>query len=203
VDWHLLGPFVLATLLLLITPGPVMAIVAHNTLRFGPSAGLWTAMGVGLGELCLLTLAFLGLVASGDLLPGLFRWLSLAGALYLGWLAVATFRARSRSAKDPAQSGSVVAGLTVACSNPTAFIFYAAFFPQFLDVERPIPGQLLQLGAVYLGAALAFDLIFVCILACVRCPRLARLGGMAELASPALYLAIAVMAVAGFLEASL
>jgi threonine/homoserine/homoserine lactone efflux protein len=33
MDWLVLGPFLMATLLVVVAPGPVMAIVAHNTLR--------------------------------------------------------------------------------------------------------------------------------------------------------------------------
>jgi len=44
VDWYVIAPFLMATLFLLMTPGPVMAIVAHNTLRDGATGGLKTAI---------------------------------------------------------------------------------------------------------------------------------------------------------------
>jgi threonine/homoserine/homoserine lactone efflux protein len=92
MDWYLLGPFLIATLLVVMMPGPVMAIVAHNTLRHGTAAGLLTVVGVELGELCLLTATFMGVTVSAELFPVLFRWLGLAGTLYLAWLAASVLR---------------------------------------------------------------------------------------------------------------
>lgn len=83
MDRYAFAQFLVAALLILMTPGPVMAIVAHNTLRYGTRGGLSTVIGVGLGDACLLAAMFAGLTLSGELLPLLFRWLSLAGALYL------------------------------------------------------------------------------------------------------------------------
>ena len=206
MDWYLIASFLMATLVLLVTPGPVMAIVAHNTLRDGATGGLKTAVGIELGEICLLGVTFAGLMISGELLPELFRWISLAGALYLVWLAVGTLRSRYVPSRRPLAPGSrrpIIDGLTVAFGNPTALVFYAAFFPQFIDFDQAIPEQILQLGALYLCAALLFDVICVLAFACIRLPaRLARFAGFAELGSVAVYLAIATITVVGFIEAS-
>jgi hypothetical protein len=92
VDWCTLAQFLAATLLLLVTPGPVIAIVTHNTVRRGTAAGLPTVVGVGLGDACLLAATFAGLRLSSELLPAVYQWLSLAGALYLIWLAAEALR---------------------------------------------------------------------------------------------------------------
>jgi threonine/homoserine/homoserine lactone efflux protein len=206
VDWHITASFLMATLLLLMTPGPVMAMVAHNTLRGGATGGLKTAIGVELGEVCLLATTFAGLIISGELLPAFFRWISLAGALYLVWLAVSALRSRyvpSRRSLSVSSSKPVIDGLTVAVGNPTALVFYAAFFPQFVDFDRSIPGQILQLGAMYLGVALLFDLMCVLAFSCLRLPAgLNRFAGFAELGSAAVYLTIAAATVVGFITAS-
>jgi threonine/homoserine/homoserine lactone efflux protein len=205
VDWYVAASFLMATLFLLMTPGPVMAIVAHNTLRDGAAGGLRTAIGIELGEICLLGVTFAGLMISGELLPELFRWISLAGAAYLAWLAVSTLRSRympSPSTRVTGSSRPILDGLTVALGNPTALVFYAAFFPQFIDFDHSIPEQILQLGAMYLCAALLFDLTFVLVFACMRRPAGATwFGDLTALASAAVYLAIATVTVVGFLKA--
>jgi homoserine/homoserine lactone efflux protein len=155
VDWNSLAQFSAATLLVLITPGPVMAIIAHNTLRYGPRAGLSTAIGVGLGEVCLLGAMLAGLSLSGELLPVLFRWLSLAGALYLIWLAAGALRLRNRPSRWPNLSRTrtpVLDGLAIAFASPAALLFYAAFFPQFMDPDHSISKQVILLSAVYVFA---------------------------------------------------
>jgi threonine/homoserine/homoserine lactone efflux protein len=206
VDWHVVASFLMATLLVLMTPGPVMAIVAHNTLRRGATAGLLTAMGVEMGEVCLLGATFTGLMISGELLPDLFRWFSLAGALYLIWLAASALRRRfmpSPRRRAPGSARPVVDGITVAFSNPAALVFYAAFFPQFINPDHAIPEQVLQLGAMYLSVALVFDLVFVLAFAWIPRPAsLQRFAGFAELGSTMVYLAIAVVAVIGFVKAA-
>jgi threonine/homoserine/homoserine lactone efflux protein len=206
VDWYVAASFLMATLFLLITPGPVMAIVAHNTLRDGAMGGLKTAIGIELGEVCLLGVTFAGLIISGELLPALFRWISLAGALYLVWLAVSALCSRympSRRARVRGSSKPVLDGLTVAFGNPTALVFYAAFFPQFIDFDQSIPEQILQLGALYLCTALLFDLMCVLAFACMRSPAaVTRFGDLAALGSAAVYLAIATVTMVGFVKAS-
>ena len=129
-----------------------MAIIAHNTLRHGATAGLPTAIGVGLGEVCLLGAIFAGLSLSGELLPALFRWLSLAGALYLIWLAAAALPLFNRPSRSPDLSRArtpVLGGLTMAFASPSALLFYAAFFPQFMDPDHSISRQMVLLSAMY------------------------------------------------------
>lgn len=206
MDWVVIASFLMATLLLLITPGPVMAMVGHNTLRHGLTAGLLTVLGVELGEVCLLGATFFGLVMSGKLVPDLFRWLSLGGAVYLLWLAIGALRSRhaaSRARVHAATPRPLLAGITVAFGNPTAILFYAAFFPQFLDPARPISAQVLQLGAIYLAVSVVFDVASVLAFANLWRPAgLRRFAGVADLASAAVYTAIAVGTAVSFMNAT-
>ena len=207
MDWYVIVSFLTATLLLLMTPGPVMAIVGHNTLRHGVSAGLLTVLGIEIGEICLLGATCMGLMISSEILPELFRWMSLAGALYLVWLAAGTLRVRSMPARIRTGAGSprpLMAGFAVALGNPTAVIFYAAFFPQFINPTRPISEQVLLLGAMDLLTALVFDLMSVLTFASIcRLTGLRRLAGFAELASAAVYVAIAVITAVSFVKSFL
>lgn len=206
MDWSLLAAFLTATAFVVITPGPVMAIIAHNTLRHGTAVGLLTAFGIGLGELCLFGAMFLSLTMFDELVRQLFRWLALAGALYLAWLAARALRCHGRPAHPDRPSRMrrpMVDGLTVALGNPAALVFYMAFFMPFVDPGQPVAQQMAVLGATYLCTALSFD--FACVLTLARLRPAAswmRLGGFAELASAAVYLLIAAIAVAGFIGAS-
>jgi len=205
VDWYLLGPFLIATLLVVIAPGPVMAIVAHNALRHGTAVGLKTVVGVELGELCLLAATFMGVTVSAELFPVLFRWLGLAGTLYLVWLAASVLRPPYTPVPNTTATYTrmpVVEGLTVAFSNPTALVFYTAFFPQFLHSDRPVGQQTVVLGAIYLFTAFTFDLVLVLTLACIQVPAgWGRFGSIMKLASAAVYLTVAIIGVFGFAKA--
>jgi homoserine/homoserine lactone efflux protein len=204
VDWYLFATFSIATLLVVTAPGPVMAIVAHNTLRHGTATGLLTVVGVELGELCLLTATFMGVTASAEFFPPLFRWLGLAGTLYLLWLAVSALRAHCAPVQDAIATRArmpVLEGLMVAAANPAALVFYTAFFPQFLRPDRPLAQQTIALGAVYLFTAIAFDLALVLTLGRIPVPASwRRFGSALKFASTAVYLTIAIFGVVGFVR---
>jgi threonine/homoserine/homoserine lactone efflux protein len=206
LDWHTLAPFLTATFLLLVSPGPVLAIIMHNTVRHGTLAGLLTALGVELGDLCLLGATFAGLIISDTLLPAVFRWLSLGGALYLIWLAAESLLVRRRSSEEQASPHCrwpILEGWTIVLSNPAALLFYAAFFPQFIDPARSIPEQMLVLSTVYVCAGVMFDAVCVIAVARLRLPAgWTRIGRFAELGSAALYLTIAIITILDFMEVS-
>jgi threonine/homoserine/homoserine lactone efflux protein len=207
VDWYTLAQFLAATLLLFATPGPVMAIVAHNTLRHTTAAGLLTVVGVGLGDACLLGATFAGLTLSDELLPVVFRWLSLAGGLYLIWLAAEALLGRHDISRKPNLSRCrkpLLDGLTIAFANPAALLFYAAFFPQFIDPDHSIPEQMIVLSALYVCTRLAFDSAWVLTVARLRLPAgwSRQIGRFAGLGSAVGYLSIAVITALRFIEAS-
>jgi threonine/homoserine/homoserine lactone efflux protein len=207
MDWYTLAQFSAATLLLLATPGPVMAIVSYNTLRHGTTAGLLTVVGVELGDACLLGATFAGLKLSGEHLPVVFRWLSLAGALYLTWLAAEALLVRHDTSRKPNLSRCrkpILDGLTIVFANPAALLFYAVFLPQFIDPEHSISEQMIVLSALYVCTALAFDSACVLTVARLRLPAgwSTQIGRFAELGSAVVYLLIAVIAVLSFIEAS-
>lgn len=197
MDWNSLAQFSAATLLILITPGPIMAIIAHSTLRHGAMAGLSTAIGVELGEMCLLGAIFAGLSLSGELLPALLRWLSLAGALYLIWLAAGALRLRNRPLRCPNLSRArtpLLDGLTIAFANPAALLFYAAFFPQFIDPDHSISKQMTLLSVIYFCMRSVSAFACVLTVARLRLPvGCTQVGRFANLGSATLYLSVAVI----------
>jgi threonine/homoserine/homoserine lactone efflux protein len=175
-------------------------------LRYGAAAGLLTVVGVELGELCLLTAALAGVTVSAECFPVLFRWLGLAGVVYLAWSAMSVLWSRtSAGTRNPIASRArmpVVEGLTVALANPATLVFYTAFFQQFLQPDRSVAQQTLALGAVYLLAALACDLALVLTLARIRLPAVSRrFGNVMRLGSAGTYLAVAIIGIAAFVRA--
>jgi threonine/homoserine/homoserine lactone efflux protein len=207
MDWYTLGQFLAATLLLFATPGPVMAIVSHNALRHGTTAGLLTVVGVEVGDVCLLGATFAGLKFLGEHLPVVFRWLSLAGALYLTWLAAEALLVHHHTSRKPNLSPCrkpILDGLTIALANPAGIFFCAAFFPQFIDPDHSISEQMMVLSALYVCTRLAFDSACVLTVARLRLPAgwSTQVGRFAQLGSAVVYLLIAVITVLRLIEAS-
>jgi homoserine/homoserine lactone efflux protein len=204
MDWYALISFVTATMLVLMTPGPTMAIVVHNTLRRGTTAGLLTATGAEFGRLCLLGVTFLGVMASPRFLAMLLQWLPLTAALYLIWLAgnILSFHdRRSHGSVSVCSRRPLLEGLTVALANPAALAFYTAFFPQFIHTHEPFRPQILALGSAYLCTAIAFDLAYIVIVVRIKPPvESTWIVSRAKLITAVVYLLVAAMAVAQFVS---
>src|SRR5262249_56152170 len=86
----LLLAFLLASLVLAVTPGPGVFYVVTRTLAQGRRAGLASVAGVGLGNLGNAVAAALGLAAPFPLPSLPFTVVKYAGAAYLIYLGVKT-----------------------------------------------------------------------------------------------------------------
>jgi len=134
VAWLL---FVVASLVLIATPGQDMLLVMSRSLSQGPTAGVVTAAGVSTGLIGHTLLATLGLGAILRTSEWLFLVLKLVGAAYLIYLAFGLLRTKSG---ELALRGSAVRSLPRLfldgafsnVSNPKVAVFYLAFMPQFL-----------------------------------------------------------------------
>jgi threonine/homoserine/homoserine lactone efflux protein len=193
MDWQLLAAFVVASTVVLATPGPVMAVVVHNTLRYGAASGLHTVTGVSLGRCCLLMLLLAGL--SNPLAPAFNLWLSVAAAIYMAWLALCALGTAMRAA-GPAtlahDARPALGGFMVALSNPLNALFYAAFLSQFAARADPPSDELVLLGAIHIGLSVAFGLTFVAVAVRLRrLPWQRRFVRTAHLASALLYASLA------------
>lgn len=151
--------FVAAAALLLAIPGPTILLVISYALSQGRRSAWATVPGVALGDFTAMSLSLLGLgallAASADLFTAL-KW---AGAAYIIWLGIKTWRAAPAIAGDGAAAAPkrrlAVMGhaYVVTALNPKGIVFYVAFLPQFISPERPALPQVLVLGATFLVLA--------------------------------------------------
>jgi len=136
--------FVVASLVLIATPGQDMMIVMSRSIAQGPLAGVATAAGVSVGLVGHTALATLGLGALLRTSEGLFTALKLIGAAYLLYLGLAMIFAKHDAlAPGAAPRRSAlrlfVDGVVSNLSNPKIAIFYFAFLPQFVATGSPHP----------------------------------------------------------------
>lgn len=209
MDWQTAVAFLTATAILLLTPGPVMAIIVGNTMKGGRAAGFTTVLGIGLGELLLIATLGVSFLYSSRLLAQFFPWLSLAGAAYLLFLAISTLFSHGGSPLQQAQSqsrsrGPFLDGLAITLSNPAALLFYSAFFMPFLKSSSAVAGQLWTLSAIYILASLVFDTLCVLFAAQLRPAGMhgAWLSRITRVASAAVYLGTSLLALTGFVNAA-
>ncbi len=157
VSWWL---FVVASIVLIVTPGQDMILVMSRSIVQGSAAGVATAAGVSVGLVGHTLLATLGLGAILRTSEWLFVLLKLAGAAYLVYLGVQLLRTRSQQLTATVSAQRSLArlfadGALSNVSNPKIAIFYFAFLPQFVAPDAAHPTlAVFTLGLLF--AALTF-----------------------------------------------
>ncbi|MBV1908613.1 MAG: LysE family transporter [Kangiellaceae bacterium] len=128
------------------SPGADFAVVIKNTLQSGHRAGLYTAIGIGLGILVHVGYTLLGLAVILAQSPGLINLVKYAGALYLAWLAWKSFQSRKSRSNDFAVSEplsltsleAIKQGFVINVLNPKVTVFFVALFTAIVSYETPI-----------------------------------------------------------------
>jgi threonine/homoserine/homoserine lactone efflux protein len=154
LDPALLAAWLLACLVLIVTPGPDMAFVLAQTVAGGARRGWAACCGIFAGAACHIVAAAFGVAALVTASPALFDALRIAGALYLLWLGAKALRgaiAPGATGAAPALAADLGAafrqGLVTNLLNPKVLLFFLAILPQFVDPARSAPWlQMLLLG---------------------------------------------------------
>jgi threonine/homoserine/homoserine lactone efflux protein len=137
--------FVLMTFVVSATPGPNMLLVLSHSARFGLRGAVVTMMGCMTSLLAMMSISAAGLGALLQMFPAVFDALRLAGAAYLAYLGVKSWRSpvaepslEQSSALVPAMPSTALfrQGMLVAASNPKAILFAVAFLPQFINLQN-------------------------------------------------------------------
>lgn len=147
--------FVSAALVLLAIPGPAVFYVTSRSIGHGRSAGLVSALGIGVGTLLHVVAATLGLSAllmSSALAFSAVKYLGAAYLIYLGVQKLLREESLSRSERSARIQLSRIfgQGIVVNVLNPKTALFFFAFLPQFVDISRgKVAGQIMFLGLLF------------------------------------------------------
>ena len=153
--------YVLASIILCVSPGPGVFSSISSGLHHGFRLGIWNAVGMQAASLIVVTVVSVGLgslLLASETLFNVVKWLGVAYLLYLG---IVTWRAPARGFVDRDDGVQHTAravfmrGFFVNITNPKGIIFFAAVLPQFIDVARP---QALQY-AILAGTTFTVDLL--------------------------------------------
>jgi threonine/homoserine/homoserine lactone efflux protein len=178
--------YVAAVALLIATPGPTMLMCMTNALNHGPRRAMTSVAGSVTAVLVVMTLSAMGLGALLAASETAFTTAKLIGAAYLIWLGIKTFRSEASAlvaadAQEGAQEGGpsrrsfYLQGLLVGASNPKAVLFFAAFFPQFLNPAAPMVPQFAILALTFM--AFEFTVLTTCALSVSRLAPMLRKSG--------------------------
>ena len=154
----LLLAFVVASLAVIISPGPDTFYVLSRSVGEGRLSGIVATLGISAGLMVHVSAAALGLsklFAHAPLAYDALRWIGAAYLLYLAWCAFAasnTTLAPGANGERKRLSRAFGEAALTNLLNPKVAVFFIAFFPQFVDPARgDMAAQVLTLGALFGG----------------------------------------------------
>lgn len=160
--------FGLASLIMVLSPGPNMIYLISRSLSQGKKAGIISLFGIICGFLFHILMVSFGLTAIFFAVPYAFTVVKFLGVGYLLYLAYTTVKSENKifDASDNLKTDKPLKlfniGLLTNILNPKMAIFYLSFFPQFINPENgSVLIQSFQLGAVQIIISFSVNLLIV------------------------------------------
>lgn len=158
--------FILASTVLLLTPGPAVLYIIARSVDQGRRAGIVSVCAIELGNFMHVIAATLGLSAlllSSALAFSIVKYLGAAYLVYLGLRKLFTREAiqATHTSQPKSLRKTFSQGVVVATLNPKTALFFVAFLPQFVDPSQgTIAGQMLVLGCIFVMLAVISDSMY-------------------------------------------
>ncbi|MGD1877865.1 MAG: LysE family translocator [Kiloniellaceae bacterium] len=166
VNPELFAGYILAVIVLILMPGPIVTLVIANSLAYGQRTGLATVAGASSGNAMLVAAGALGLTTVLAIAADLFEVLRWGGVAYLVYLGIKQWRQVFTAGGVPmmppmrSKKGVFWQGVVVALTNPKTIFFYAAFFPQFVDPQLAVGPQLVAMSIAMVIIATSLDSLY-------------------------------------------
>jgi homoserine/homoserine lactone efflux protein len=163
--------YLAATIILSLTPGPGVFSSISSGLHHGFRLGLWNGVGMQAANVAYVAVVALGLGAILLASESLFNAVKWLGVAYLIYLGIVTWRTKPQGFEQDRDDHATTAreiftrGFLVNITNPKGIIFFAAIFPQFIDVARPLAVQYVILGATTFVTDLAIMMAYTALAA--------------------------------------
>ncbi len=121
-------------------PSVSVLVVSARSAACGFTHGVFTTLGIVVGDLVFIILAIYGLSMLAELMGSRFTLVKYLGGAYLIWLGIALWRSKSNSDGinaniKPSLLSSFLSGLLITLGDQKAILFYLGFFPAFLDLS--------------------------------------------------------------------
>lgn len=134
--------------LAVVMPGPDLIMTVQQSIRYGRSSGIYTALGIGVGISVHVIYTLIGIGAIMHTTPWLFNTIKVIGGIYIFYLGIQLIRSRNStltisvsSDQAPASQSrfkSFVIGFMTNATNPKATLFFVAIFTTVVSSSTPI-----------------------------------------------------------------
>lgn len=160
--------FLIASIILNITPGSDTIYVLSRSISQGRLTGIYSVLGTSAGCVIHTVLAALGLSVILAQSAMIFTMVKIAGAIYLGYLGVTMLLAKdnfmeSQSKDVMSNKDTFWQGLIIDVLNPKVALFFLSFLPQFIDPQNNygiIPFLILGITFIVIGALWLLFLVY-------------------------------------------
>lgn len=158
-----LSVFLTASFLLLIVPGPTIALVISKSVAQGRRVALPMILGIAAGGAVAATLALAGVSVILMASSAAFNVLKLLGALYLFYMGFKLLTAKPQDFPEGSHRTVDTAyrsfrdGFLVMLFNPKGILFFAAFVPQFIDPDFAYVPQAITLVSLFVLTGVLVD----------------------------------------------
>ena len=165
--------FAIASLALLVIPGPAVLYVINRSISDGRSIALAGVAGLELGNFVHVIAATIGLsalIAASATAFGVVKWI---GAGYLIFIGIRTISRKpvsfSQEQKSLSRRKSFTQGIIVNTFNPKVALFFLSFLPQFIDEKSDSAAlQSLILGSMFVAIGLCTDGLYALVASALR-----------------------------------
>lgn len=177
-----LPAFLLASLLIILIPGPNVLVIVSTSLVHGRWRGLQTVAGTSAAMIIQMLIAGAATQGLLDVIGIALSWLKWLGVVYLVYLGVQHLMPRENQSGANASSavGSFSRGFWVSLTNPKTILFFSAFLPQFVSNAENYAEQIVVLSALFWSLAILLDSAYALFATAIRGrmadPRFVRIG---------------------------
>ena len=165
--------FGIASLALLVIPGPAVLYIINRSVADGRNVALAAVAGLEIGNFMHVIAATVGLsavIATSAAAFSAVKWIGAGYLIYIGIRTLATKPQAVNQLNDPmSRRRAFTQGIVVNTFNPKVALFFLSFLPQFIDADRGSAAlQSLVLGSTFVVLGCISDSRFAVLASALR-----------------------------------
>ena len=165
--------FGIASLALLVIPGPAVLYIINRSVADGRNVALSAVAGLEIGNFMHVIAATVGLsavIATSAAAFSAVKWIGAGYLIYVGIRTLATKPQAVNQLNDPmSRRRAFTQGIVVNTFNPKVALFFLSFLPQFIDADRGSAAlQSLVLGSTFVVLGCISDSLFEILASALR-----------------------------------
>ena len=165
--------FGIASLALLVIPGPAVLYIINRSVADGRNVALSAVAGLEIGNFMHVIAATVGLsavIATSAAAFSAVKWIGAGYLIYIGIRTLATKAQAVNHLNDPmSRRRAFTQGIVVNTFNPKVALFFLSFLPQFIDADRGSAAlQSLILGTTFVVLGCISDSLFAILASALR-----------------------------------